>query len=115
MLVINKIGQGIIAKVILRKSRIEIVMVDGTSNNYYTNESYDKDDELNIFSTMMRNKFLDGRDRRQAQGARVYHADTIFELQGELLDHAAYSAVLWHELERLKPEFRKAVENQDEE
>ena len=110
MLVINKIGQGDIAKVVLRKSRVEIVMIDGTSVNYYVSEAYDANDELSVFATMMRNKFLDGRDRHQAQGSRVYHADTIFELQGELLDHAAYSAILWNELERLKPEYKRLVE-----
>lgn len=105
MLVLDKLNSkprpGFIKKVVIRKSRVEIITEDGEFH-YYMDEAFSPDDELSVFSTRMRNKFLDGRDRHEAQGSPTYKADTIRELQGELLDQGAYSAILFFELERLK-------------
>ena len=102
MLVKNKIGQSEIKEVILHNSRVEIRLKDGTEKHYYPSESYDPKDELSEFNLKTRNKFLDGRDRYKAQGSKRYTADTIWELQGELLDMAGYSSVMYGNLKRLK-------------
>ena len=107
MQIINKIGVTEVAKVILRQSRVEIHMVDGSRKDYYANDAYDPKDELSEFFTLVRNKFLDGRDRHAAQGSKAYKADTIWELQGELLDKNAYSAILFFELERFKKHLKE--------
>ena len=108
VLINNKIGQGEIKKVVLHRSRVEIQMVDGEELNFYAKDAIDPKDELSVFATKMRNKFLDGRDKYQAMGSKGYKADTITELQKELLDQAAYGAVLFFDLERLKSELKKS-------
>ena len=110
MLIVNKLGSaGEIKKVVLRKSRTEVHLVDGRELHYYTNEAYNKEDDLSVFATLMRNKFLDGRDRHFAQGSPKYKGDTIWELQGELLDMASYSSVLHTYLSRLKESAREVL------
>ena len=102
MLVKNKIGQSEIKSILIHESRVEVRMVDGTERHYYTNDAYDPNDELSMFHTRVRDKFLDGRDRHKAQGSKQYKADTIWELQGELLDMAGYGSVMYGYLNRLK-------------
>ena len=102
MLVVNKLSQGEVKKLVLRRSRVEVQLTDGEELHYYTDEAFNKDDELNRFSTLVRDKFLDGRDRHLAQGSPRYKADTVWELQGELLDMSGYGSVLHASLGRLK-------------
>lgn len=105
MYVVNKMGPEV-KKLVLRKSRVEVQLADGTEKHYYVNEAFNKEDDLSVFSTLMRDKFLDGRDRLLAQGLPKYKGDTIWELQGELLDVASYSAIFHADLARLKESAR---------
>lgn len=110
MLVVNKLTKkecpdGIVEginKVVLRPSRVEIVLTDGSSRHYYTKDSYMKDDQLEIFAVMMRNKFLDGKDKRSASPqSKSFATDLIDEMQQEILDFAAYGAVHYFVLEEM--------------
>ena len=61
-----------------------------------------KADELSVFADLCRDKWMKGRRKYKNRGQPLYQADTIKEIQSELLDLANYCAVLYWEFERLK-------------
>jgi len=59
-------------------------------------------DDLEVFHNLSRYKWLEGRKEYAAQGHLNYDANTVQELQEELLDVSNYCSVLYREIEKVK-------------
>ena len=115
MLLVNKVGEGKVKKVLLSESRVEVTLGNSEVYTYGRREGRGviPGDELDEFSKLCRSKWNKGREEYAGKGLPVYEANTIQEAQNEILDLGNFFAVLFWELERMKEHFNYKPEKRE--
>jgi len=62
-------------------------------------------DDIEAFAPLMVVKFNEGRRKYKDKGLATYSANSLEELQSELVDYANYAAKAYFEIERAKARF----------
>jgi len=71
-------------------------------------------DDLEVFHNLSRYKWLEGRKEYTTLGHPIYDANTVQELQEELLDVSNYCSVLYWEIEKIKGKLEQLLKKEGE-